>query len=91
MRPDAQAASRTVGVLQALKPVDAARFGRALAYGVLSRSARQSDEPPLILFRAVAVWAALLTFGLYAYHRRNPGAALGPGRLIANSWMICSG
>ena len=82
-----------LGVLQALKPVDAAGFGCALAYGVLSRSARQSGEPPLILFLAVAVWAALLTFGLYAYHRRNPGAALGPGRLIgwAILFRICGG
>ena len=75
-----------LGVLRALKPVDAAGFGCALAYGVLSRSARQSGDPPLILFLAVAVWAALLTFGLYAYHRRNPGVALGPGRLIG--WAI---
>ena len=74
------------GVLRALKPIDAAGLGCALAYGVLAWSARQSGEPPLILFLAVAVWAALLTFGLYAYHRRNPGEALPLSRLIG--WAI---
>ncbi len=73
-------------VLRALKPVDAAGLGCALAYGVLAWSARQSGEPPLVLFLAAGVWAALLTFGLYAYHRRNPGAALPLGRLIG--WAI---
>ena len=74
------------GVLRALKPIDGAGFGCALAYGVLSWSARQSGEPPLILFLAVAVWAALLTFGLYAYHRHNPDEPFPLGRLIA--WAI---
>ena len=73
-------------MLRALRPIDAAGFGCALAYGVLAWSARQSGEPPLVLFLAVAVWAALLTFGLYAYHRRNPGAPLGLGRLFG--WAI---
>jgi len=74
------------GVLRALKPIDAAGFGCVLAYGVLAWSARQSGEPSLILFLAVAVWAALLVFGLYAYHRRNPGEAIPLGRLIG--WAI---
>jgi len=69
-----------------LKPIDAAGLGCALAYGVLAWSARQSGEPPLILFLGAAVWAALLTFGLYAYHRRHPSEALSPGRLIG--WAI---
>ena len=73
-------------VLPSLKPVDAAGLGCALAYGVLAWSARQSGEPPLILFLGAAVWAALLTFGLYAYHRRHPSEALSPGRLIG--WAI---
>jgi len=74
------------GVLRALKPIDAAGFGCLLAYGVLAWSARQSGEPPLVLFLGVALWAALLTFGLYAYHRRNPGEALPLSRLIA--WAV---
>lgn len=73
-------------VLRALKPIDVTGFGCALAYGVLSWSARQSGEPPLILFLGLAVWAALLTFGLYAYHRRNPDEPFPLGRLIA--WAI---
>jgi len=74
------------GVLKALKPIDAAGLGCTLAYAVLAWSARQSGEPPLILFLAVVVWAALLVFGLYAYHRRKPGEALPVGRLIG--WAI---
>ena len=74
------------GVLRALKPIDAAGFGCALAYGILAWSARQSGEPPLILFLGLAVWAALLTFGLYAYHRRNPGEAFPLSRLLG--WAI---
>ena len=73
-------------VLRAFKPIDAAGLGCALGYGVLSWSARQSGDPPLILFLGVAVWAALLTFGLYAYHHRNPGVAFPLGRLIG--WAV---
>ena len=71
---------------RAPKPIDAAGFGCALAYGVLSWSSRQSGEPPLLLLLGVAVWAALLTFGLYAYHRRHPDEAFPVGRLIG--WAI---
>ncbi|WP_419935987.1 hypothetical protein [Candidatus Palauibacter sp.] len=74
------------GVLRAPKPIDAAGLGCTLAYGVLSWSARQSGEPPLLLFLGVAVWAALLTFGLYAYHRRHPTEPFPVGRLIG--WAV---
>ncbi len=74
------------GVVRAPKPIDVAGLGCALGYGVLSWSARQSGDPPLILFLGVAAWAALLTFGLYAYHRRNPDEAFPLGRLLG--WAI---
>jgi len=73
-------------VLRALQPIDAAGLGCAWGYGLLAWSARQSGEPPLILFLAIAVWAALLTFGLYAYHRRHPEEAFPLERLIG--WAI---
>ncbi len=76
----------SAGVLAAPKPIDVAGLGCALGYGVLSWSARQSGDPPLILFLGVAAWAALLTFGLYAYHRRNPDEAFPLGRLLG--WAI---
>ena len=75
-----------LGVLRAPKPIDVAGLGCALGYGVLAWSARQSGDPPLILFLGVAAWAALLTFGLYAYHRRNPDEAFPLGRLVG--WAI---
>ena len=73
-------------MLRALKPIDAAGLGCALAYGVLSWSSRQSGDPPLLLFLGLAVCAASFTFGLYAYHRRHPDEAFPVGRLIG--WAI---
>lgn len=78
-------------VVRAPKPIDVAGLGCALGYGVLSWSARQSGDPPLILFLGVAAWAALLTFGLYAYYRRNPDEPFPLARLLgwACVFRIC--
>ena len=40
----------------------------------------------MLLFSGVAVWASLVTFGLYAYARVRPAATIPVGRLIA--WAV---
>ena len=55
-----------------LQAVDAAGIGCLAAYGLLAWLARQPGEPALAAFLAIAGWAALLTFALYAHHRNRP-------------------
>ena len=74
------------GARWALRPVDAAGLGCALAYGGLAWLARQPGEPPLPFFLGIAASAALLTFGLYAHLGRRPAEALPVGRLLG--WAV---
>ena len=74
------------GMIEGPGPIDAAGLGCALGYGVLAWAARQPGEPSLLLFFGVAVWASLLTFGLYVYTRGRPPGAIPVGRLIA--WAV---
>ena len=74
------------GETRALRPVDAAGLGCVLAYGGLAWLARQTGEPPLPLFLGIAASAALLTFGLYAYHGRRAAEPLPVGRLLG--WAV---
>ena len=71
--------------MRAPGPIDAAGLGCALAYGVLAWFARQPGEPALPLFLGIAGWTSLLTFGLYAYHRRR-AEPFPVGRLIG--WAV---
>ena len=81
---------QALGPASWLQPIDLAGLGCLLGYGVLAWAARQPGEPQLALFLLVAGWAALLTFGFYAYQGRQ-GEPLSVPRLIlwALAFRVC--
>ena len=71
--------------------MDIAGLGCTLGYGVLAWMARQPAGPDLWWFLALALWGALVTFTLYAYHGKRPDVPLSVGRLVfwALAFRVC--